>query len=78
MTGKADLPSTMRAMQLAAPAPAAEAPLRLVELPVPEPGPGQVLLRVLACGVCRTDLHILEGELPPHRSPVVPGHQIVG
>ena len=68
----------MRAMQLAAPAPAAEAPLRLVQLPVPEPGPGQVLLRVLACGVCRTDLHILEGELPPHRSPVVPGHQIVG
>jgi len=68
----------MRAMRLAAPAPAEEAPLRLVELPVPEPGPGQVLLRVLACGVCRTDLHILEGELPPHRSPVVPGHQIVG
>jgi propanol-preferring alcohol dehydrogenase len=72
------IPDTMRAMQLAAPAPAEEAPLRLVELPVPEPGPGQVLLRVLACGVCRTDLHILEGELPPHRSPVVPGHQIVG
>ena len=71
-------PAMMRAMQLAAPAPVAEAPLRLVELPVPEPGPGQVLLRVLACGVCRTDLHILEGELPPHRSPVVPGHQIVG
>jgi alcohol dehydrogenase, propanol-preferring len=68
----------MRAMQLTAPAPVAEAPLRLVELPVPEPGPGQVLLRVLACGVCRTDLHILEGELPPHRSPVVLGHQIVG
>ncbi len=72
------IPRTMRAMQLAAPAPAAEVPLRLVELPVPSPGPGQVLLRVLACGVCRTDLHILEGELPPHRSPVVPGHQIVG
>ena len=72
------VPATMRAMQLAAPASAAEAPLRLVELPVPEPDPGQVLLRVLACGVCRTDLHILEGELPPHRSPVVPGHQIVG
>jgi propanol-preferring alcohol dehydrogenase len=71
-------PATMRATQLAAPAPVAEAPLRLVELPVPSPGPGQVLLRVLACGVCRTDLHILEGELPPHRSPVVPGHQIVG
>ncbi len=52
--------------------------MRLVELPVPEPGPGQVLLRVLACGVCRTDLHILEGELSLHRSPVVPGHQVVG
>ena len=78
MTGAADITSTMRAMRLAAPAPAAEAPLRLVELPVPEPGPGEVLLRVLACGVCRTDLHILEGELSPHRSPVVPGHQIVG
>jgi len=72
------IPGTMRAMQLAAPAPAAEAPLWLVELPVPQAGPGQVLLRVLACGVCRTDLHILEGELQPHRSPVVPGHQIVG
>jgi len=74
----APIPATMRAMRLAAPAPAAEAPLRFVELPVPEPGPGKVLLRVLACGVCRTDLHILEGELPPHRSPIVPGHQIVG
>ncbi len=72
------IPTTMRAMQLAAPAPAEEAPLRLVELPVPDPGPGQVLLRVQTCGVCRTDLHILEGELPAHRSPVVPGHQIVG
>jgi propanol-preferring alcohol dehydrogenase len=74
----ASIPTTMRAMRLAAPAPVAEAPLQLVELPVPEAGAGQVLLRVLACGVCRTDLHILEGELPPHRSPVVPGHQIVG
>jgi alcohol dehydrogenase, propanol-preferring len=72
------LPDTMRAMQLAAPAPAAERPLRPVELPVPAPGSAEVLLRVRACGVCRTDLHILEGELPPHRSPVVPGHQVVG
>ena len=72
------MPATMKAMQLAAPAPVGEAPLKLVELPMPAPGDGQVLLRVLACGVCRTDLHILEGELPPHRSPVVPGHQIVG
>jgi alcohol dehydrogenase, propanol-preferring len=78
MGGNSTIPRTMRAMQLAAPAPAAKAPLRLVELPVPIPGAGQVLLRVLACGVCRTDLHILEGELPPHRSPVIPGHQIVG
>jgi propanol-preferring alcohol dehydrogenase len=78
LTAPAEAPKTMRAMQLAAPAPVAEAPLRLVELPVPKPGPGQVLLRVRACGVCRTDLHIVEGELPPHRSPVVPGHQIVG
>ena len=72
------IPATMRAMQLTEPAPVAEAPLTPVELPVPRPGAGQALLRVLACGVCRTDLHILEGELPPHRSPVVPGHQIVG
>ena len=78
MTISETIPRTMRAMRLAAPAPAAEAPLQLVELPVPEPAVGQALLRVLACGVCRTDLHILEGELPPHRSPVVPGHQIVG
>jgi propanol-preferring alcohol dehydrogenase len=78
MTMTGAIPATMRAMQLTAPAPAAEAPLSRVHLPVPEPGTGQVLLRVLACGVCRTDLHILEGELPPHRSPVVPGHQIVG
>jgi propanol-preferring alcohol dehydrogenase len=73
-----NVPATMRAMQLAAPSPAVDAPLRLVDLLVPQPAPGQVLLRVLACGVCRTDLHILEGELPPHRSPVIPGHQIVG
>ena len=76
--GSVSIPTTMRAMRLAAPAPVTEAPLQLVELPVPEPAAGQVLLRVLACGVCRTDLHILEGELPPHRSPVIPGHQIVG
>ena len=72
-----NVPVTMKAMQLAAPRPATDRPLALVELPVPRPGPGEVLLKVRACGVCRTDLHILEGELPPHRSPVVPGHQIV-
>ena len=52
--------------------------LRAAEIPVPEPGPEQVLLRVRACGVCRTDLHIVDGELPEHKSPLVPGHQIVG
>lgn len=46
--------------------------------PIPEPGPGQVLLRVLACAVCRTDLHVVDGELPDVRVPVVPGHEIVG
>jgi propanol-preferring alcohol dehydrogenase len=52
-------------------------PLRPAELPRPVPGPGQVLLRVRACGVCRTDLHVLDGEVPPTRSPLVLGHQIV-
>jgi propanol-preferring alcohol dehydrogenase len=53
-------------------------PLRLAELPVPEAGPGESLIRVHACGVCRTDLHILDGEVAAGRLPLVPGHQIVG
>jgi propanol-preferring alcohol dehydrogenase len=53
-------------------------PLRAAELPDPEPGPGQVLLRVRACGVCRTDLHVSDGEVEQTRSPLVLGHQIVG
>jgi len=53
-------------------------PLRLRDLPVPEPREGQVRLRVLACGVCRTDLHIVDGELERPKLPLVPGHQIVG
>jgi propanol-preferring alcohol dehydrogenase len=64
----------MRAMLLDAPG----RPLRSAELPVPEPGPGEVLVRVLACGVCRTDLHLVDGELPEPKLPVVPGHEIVG
>jgi propanol-preferring alcohol dehydrogenase len=52
--------------------------LRERDLPVPEAGPGQVLLRVLACGVCRTDLHVVDGELPDPKLPVIPGHQVVG
>lgn len=64
----------MRAMVLTKPG----APLQLMELPVPKPGPEQVLVRVRACAVCRTDLHIVDGELPAPKLPLVPGHQIVG
>jgi len=64
----------MRAMLLEQPG----HPLRLQEMPVPLPGPGQVLLKVRACGVCRTDLHILDGELTEPKLPLIPGHQIVG
>src|SRR3970040_235121 len=64
----------MRAMVLEAPG----RPLRLAQLPAPEPGPGQILLRVRACGVCRTDLHIVDCDLPEPKLPLVPGHQIVG
>ena len=53
-------------------------PLVMRELPVPEPGPGQVLLRVRACGVCRTDLHVADGELPQPKLPLILGHEIVG
>ena len=70
--------STMRAMRLSAPAPVSTKPLQLAIMPVPTPGPGEILISVHACGVCHTDLHTVEGELEPHRSPVVPGHQIVG
>lgn len=54
------------------------APLALRELPDPEPGPGEIRVRVAACGVCRTDLHVVDGELPDIRVPIVPGHEIVG
>ena len=57
---------------------AAGSPLRLTELPIPEPSPRQLRLRVLACGVCRTDLHIVDGELTEPKLPLVPGHEIVG
>jgi propanol-preferring alcohol dehydrogenase len=53
-------------------------PLRPVSRPDPEPGPGEARLRVLACGVCRTDLHVVDGELPPGPLPIIPGHEIVG
>ena len=57
---------------------AAGSPLRLTELPIPEPSPRQLRLRVLACGICRTDLHIVDGELTEPKLPLVPGHEIVG
>jgi propanol-preferring alcohol dehydrogenase len=68
----------MKAWTLTRPAPVEQNPLTLTELPVPEPGEGQVLVKVTACGICRTDLHVVEGELAPKQPNIVPGHQIVG
>jgi propanol-preferring alcohol dehydrogenase len=68
----------MRAWVVCEPGPISQSPLALVERPVPIPARGEVLVRVRACGVCRTDLHLAEGELPPRRSGVVPGHEVVG
>lgn len=68
----------MRALVLERPGPAASRPLRLLELPDPEPGPGELLLGVAACGICRTDLQIVEGDLAMRAMPIVPGHQVVG
>lgn len=65
-------------MRLSRPAPIATRPLALVERPVPEPGPDELLVRVEACGVCRTDLHVVEGDLAPRHPEVTPGHQVVG
>jgi alcohol dehydrogenase, propanol-preferring len=59
-------------------APGTGGPLRLVDRAAPEPGQGELLIRVLCCGVCRTDLHLAEGDLPPRRSDVTPGHEVVG
>ncbi len=68
----------MKAAVLQHPQSIAALPLRITDIPKPVPAPGQVLLRVRACGVCRTDLHIVEGELQPQHRCIVPGHQIVG
>ncbi|WP_290798583.1 zinc-dependent alcohol dehydrogenase family protein [Halomonas sp.] len=65
---------TMRAMRLHAPG----QPLKWEEVIRPQPGPGEVQLRVLACGVCRTDLHVVDGELPDPCLPLIPGHEVVG
>ena len=68
----------MKACVLLHPAPIEAQPLNYAEVPVREPATGEVLIRVKCCGVCRTDLHVIEGELPPRKSPLIPGHQIVG
>lgn len=68
----------MKAMVLDRCAPVESRPLRWDDVPDPTPGPGEVLVRVKACGVCRTDLHVIEGELPPTGRRVIPGHQVVG
>src|SRR5437773_4434760 len=68
----------MHAMLLGESADIQTKPLVWTELPAPEPGSGEVRLRVQVCGVCRTDLHIVEGDLPPAKRPVIPGHEVVG
>jgi propanol-preferring alcohol dehydrogenase len=68
----------MKACLLRAPAAIETNPLEYAEVAAPQPKSGEVLVRVRACGVCRTDLHVIEGELPPRKSPVIPGHQVVG
>jgi len=68
----------MKAMVLEAQRPAEESPLAMRDIPLPTPGAGQIRVRVSCCGVCHTDLHIVEGDLPLHKKPIVPGHQVVG
>jgi alcohol dehydrogenase, propanol-preferring len=68
----------MKAAAVYDPAPIETSPLRLIELDLPEPSRGEILVRVLACGVCRTDLHVSEGDLPARHPRIVPGHEVVG
>lgn len=68
----------MRAWVVSRPGPIDTHPLELIERPAPVPGPGEIRVRVSVCGVCRTDLHLAEGDLVPHRPAMVPGHEIVG
>ncbi|MFF5019870.1 zinc-binding alcohol dehydrogenase family protein [Streptomyces sp. NPDC001165] len=69
---------TTRAWSVTRPGPVEEDPLRFVERPVPVPGDDELLVHVRVCGVCRTDLHVTEGDLPVHRQGVTPGHEVVG
>jgi propanol-preferring alcohol dehydrogenase len=68
----------VRAAVLRSPAPVEDGPLDVGDTAAPEPGPGEVAIDVTACGVCRTDVQICEGDLRSRRLPIVPGHQIVG
>jgi alcohol dehydrogenase, propanol-preferring len=72
------LKTTMRAWVVSEPGPIETSPLRYVEKPVPGAAPGELLVQVLVCAVCRTDLHVSEGDLPVHREHVTPGHMVVG
>src|SRR5215472_1305609 len=69
---------TMKAMTLPHPGPVERSPLVASTVPIPEPKDDEVLIRVSACGICRTDLHVTEGELKPRLANVIPGHQVVG
>jgi alcohol dehydrogenase, propanol-preferring len=69
---------TMRAMRVRTPRGIEDRPLEACEEPIPEPGPGELRVKVEVCGVCRTDLHVAEGDLAPQRPSVVPGHEVVG
>ncbi len=75
---KNDYNHLMKAMVLKGQYKIEDLPLKLEDRPVPEPKGNEIRLKISVCGVCRTDLHIVEGELPPHKMPVIPGHQIVG
>ncbi|HSE04054.1 MAG TPA: alcohol dehydrogenase catalytic domain-containing protein, partial [Methylomirabilota bacterium] len=68
----------MRAMLLRAQAPIAGSPLEPADIEAPIPAPGEIRVRVRCCATCRTDLHVIEGDLPPRCLPLVPGHQVVG
>jgi propanol-preferring alcohol dehydrogenase len=68
----------MKTMVVEKPAPIESDPLHPIDAAVPEPGPGEILVRVRTCGVCRTDLHVAEGDLPPRHPRIIPGHEIVG
>jgi propanol-preferring alcohol dehydrogenase len=70
--------ASMQGWAVVRPGPIDTHPLQAVERPIPTPGPGQIRVKVSVCGVCRTDLHLAEGDLPPHGRAVIPGHEVVG